>query len=313
MGDPEQRTSPPRPGPCASTVAPVPGVPTLARATVDRAAARRRDEAWLDAAWQDPRARVLLLADGEAALADEGDVLLLVAPADAPPGERFFLGLDGDAPIFAVASSARLPHVSHAGLRGLGALLPDHDAGLLTDAVALTAWHRSHTHCSRCGTPTEAADGGHVRRCPVDGSEHFPRIDPAVIMLVHDGGDRCLLGRQPAWPPRRYSALAGFVEPGESLEQAVVREVSEEVGLRVAEVTYAASQPWPFPSSLMLGFTAQAVDDTVRLADGEIEDARWFSRRGLADAVREGVVVLPGRVSIAWWLVSRWFGAELGG
>jgi NAD+ diphosphatase len=299
--------------PRAGTADLVPGVPTLARAAVDRAAARRRDEAWLDAAWRDPRARVLVLADGEAAVTDEWDALLLLAPADAPPGERYFLGLDGDTPVFAVAGSGRLPHVSHAGLRELGALLPDRDAGLLTDAVALSAWHRSHTHCPRCGAPTEAADGGHVRRCPVDGSEHFPRIDPAVIMLVHDGGDRCLLGRQPAWPDRRYSTFAGFVEPGESLEQAVAREVSEEVGLRVAEVTYAASQPWPFPSSLMLGFTARALDHEVRLADDEIEDARWFSRQGLADAVREGSVVLPGRVSIAWWLVSRWLGAQLDG
>jgi NAD+ diphosphatase len=286
-------------------------VPALARATVDLATARRRDDGWLAGAWRDPRARVLVLADGKAALADDGGTLRLVPTADAPPGESYFLGLDGEAPVFAVATTVGLPGVRHAGLRELGALLPDRDAGLLTSAVALANWHRTHTHCARCGVSTTPAHGGHVRRCPIDGSEHFPRIDPAVIMLVHDGGDRCLLGRQPGWPALRYSAFAGFVEPGESLEQAVAREVAEEVGLPVTDVSYVGSQPWPFPSSLMLGFTARALDDAVRLDDEEIEDARWFSRSALAEAVRRGALVLPGPVSIAWWLLRRWYGAQL--
>jgi NAD+ diphosphatase len=152
--------------------------------------------------------------------------------------------------------------------------------------------------------------GGSVRRCPVDASEHFPRTDPAVIMLVTDGSDRCVLGRQAVWPPGRYSTLAGFVEPGESAEQAVVREVAEETGVQVRDVRYVSSQPWPFPSSLMLGFTAVCdADAEPRPADGELEDARWFTRDELRAAGTWGSrtgTQLPGSVSIAHFLLARW-------
>jgi NAD+ diphosphatase len=290
------------------------GVPTLSRSAVDRDAALRDDPAGLDAAWQ--RSRVLVVDAGRV-LVDERTsrpALVLVGPGDAPPGDRLYLGTGGDGPVFAVAGAlAPRPGLRAADLRVLGPVLDDRDAGLLVHAVGLTNWHASHPCCARCGTATEVVRGGSVRRCPADGSEHFPRTDPAVIVLVGDGGDRCLLGRQPVWPPGRYSVLAGFVEPGESAEQAVVREVREESGVEVRDVRYVASQPWPFPSSLMLGFTAMAdAGATPRAADGELEDVRWFSRAELQDAASWGAgpgLQLPGAVSIARHLLDRWLAA----
>ena len=287
-------------------------VPALSRATVDRDAGLRDDEAALAAAWE--RARVLLVDGDGRVLVDEAadrPRLVLVPPAEAPAGDRLYLGADADGPVFAVA--AALPRrlgLRPADLRAVGALLDDRDAGLLVHAVGLTTWHRTHPRCARCGAATHAVRGGSVRRCPDDGSEHFPRTDPAVIVLVTDGADRCVLGRQAVWPPGRYSTLAGFVEPGESAEQAVVREVREEAALEVRDVRYVASQPWPFPASLMLGFTAVCDGDAVpHPADSELEDARWFSRQELADAATWGSgpgLQLPGEVSIARHLVERW-------
>ncbi|TAL20773.1 MAG: NAD(+) diphosphatase, partial [Frankiales bacterium] len=219
---------------------------------------------------------------------------------------------DDDGPVFAVVGT--LPRKLGAralDLREVGALLDDHDAGLLVHAVGLANWHATHPCCSRCGAPTDVVRGGSVRRCPEDGSEHFPRTDPAMIVLVHDGADRCVLGRQSVWPAGRFSTLAGFVEPGESAEQAVVREVAEETGLTVDEVSYVASQPWPFPSSLMLGFRARCAGDAVpRVIDGELEEVRWFTRDELREAATWGArstgVQLPGSVSIASLLIQGW-------
>ena len=191
-------------------------------------------------------------------------------------------------------------------LREVGAALDAADAGLMVNAVALDNWHRTHPRCPRCGEPTTMVQGGQARRCDNDGSTHFPRTDPAVIMLVHDGADRCLLGRQPSWPERRFSCLAGFVEAGESAEAAVVREVAEEVGVRITAVEYRASQPWPFPCSLMLGFRALAADGPVVLADGEIAEARWRTRGQLREALSSGEVLLPPPVSIAYQLITEW-------
>ncbi len=193
------------------------------------------------------------------------------------------------------------------GLRAAAATLPHADAGLAAHAAALVNWHRRHRHCSVCGAPTEIADGGIVRRCPSCGTDHHPRTDPVVIMLVTDG-DRVLLGRQPTWPRGRYSALAGFVEPGESLEEAVAREVREEAGVEVGPPEYVASQPWPFPSSLMLGFTAPWVSGEPRRIDEELEDVRWFSRADVAAAVeeREGPLGVPPRFAIARRLIEEW-------
>lgn len=295
--------------------------PALSRARLDRAGGHRGDDGWLAAAWADPRARVLVLCDGQAAVTDDDPpVLVLTGPAQAatsvPTGPRLFLGLADGAPHWAV-TAARLPEVPgthRAGLREVGALLDDRDSALLVQAVGLANWHATHPRCPRCGAATQERQGGHVRVCVKDGSTHFPRTDPAVIMLVHDGGDRCLLGRQPSWPARRYSTLAGFVEPGESAELAVAREVAEEVEVAVTEVRYVASQPWPFPSSLMLGFTARAVPggQDPRPADDELVDARWFARAELAAEVAAGRLALPPPVSIAWRLITDWLGGQPG-
>ena len=206
------------------------------------------------------------------------------------------------------------PGLRPADLREAAALLNDRDAGLFTHAVALANWHATHTHCPRCGTPTVTVAAGHAQRCPVDGSEHFPRVDPAVIMLVTDPDDRCLLARNRRWPERRVSILAGFVEPGESAEQAVAREVGEETGITVARVRYVGSQPWPMPQSLMLGFRASAAGDLeIRVDDDEIAEAHWFSRDELRSALAAREILLPPPVSIAHRLIESWYGEELPG
>ena len=206
------------------------------------------------------------------------------------------------------------PGLRPAGLREAAALLNDRDAGLFTHAVALANWHATHTHCPRCGTPTVTVAAGHAQRCPADGSEHFPRIDPAVIMLVTDPDDRCLLARNRRWPERRVSILAGFVEPGESAEQAVAREVEEETGIVVTRVRYVGSQPWPMPQSLMLGFRATAAGELdLRVDDDEIAEAHWYSREELRSALAAREILLPPPVSIAHRLIESWYGEELPG
>jgi NAD+ diphosphatase len=275
--------------------------PALARAAVDRDAATRGSEADLEAAWTD--ADVLVVDEQGRALVD-GTALVLLPAAEAPAGERYYLGALEGRRFFAV--EAELPRRLGAralGLREVGAVLDDRDAGLLVHAVGLRNWHATHQRCSRCGAPTRAVQGGSVRVCDEDGSQHFPRTDPAVIVLVTDGADRCVLGRQAVWPAGRYSTLAGFVEPGESAEQAVLREVAEETGIVVDDVRYRASQPWPFPSSLMLGYRAVCAPDAVPVAsDGELEDARWFTR----DELASGEALLPPPVSIAYALIEEW-------
>ena len=231
----------------------------------------------------------MLVVDGTTALVDGTD-LVLVGPDEAPPGDRLYLGRLDDQPFFAVAGP--LPRRLGArpmGLRDVGSELGDRDAGLLVHAVGLANWHAAHPRCSRCGAPTRSAKGGSLRVCEADGSSHFPRTDPAVIVLITDGADRAVLGRQAVWPPRRYSTLAGFVEPGESAEQAVVREVAEEAGIAVREVVYRGSQPWPFPASLMIGYRAVCDPDAEPVPqDGELEDARWFTREAAARRRRLG-------------------------
>lgn len=312
-------------------------IPALSRSAHDRAGLLRRDERWLAGAW--PAGRVLVLStEGTTPVvrSGRGPALAWRSADQVDAGaDRLFLGqLDGVA-YFAVggrppvdarstdgASAGGAPAVSAGGeewegLRALGGELADLDAGLLTAAVALSEWHRRHTHCPACGAATAVIEGGWARRCPVDDSQHFPRTDPAVIMLIHDGADRCVLGRQAAWPPGRYSILAGFVEAGEAAEAAVVREVYEEVGLRVTDIEYRSSQPWPFPASLMLGFTARAVGDlTLTRHDDELADAGWFTRAELRRAATwdddrpapsdSPLAALPGGISIARHLLDAW-------
>jgi NAD+ diphosphatase len=282
----------------------------LARAAVDRAAVRRTDEAWLAASWAAPATRVIQLAEGRVRVAGDPPELAFDGSRDAPPEQRIFLGVDDDGlAYFAVDAGA--PSEDFASLRDVGAVLSDRDAGLIVNAVALANWHATHRHCPRCGGPTVVVAAGHLRKCPVDGSEHYPRTDPAVIMTVVDSADRLLLGSQSQWPDGRFSTLAGFVEPGESLEAAVRREVAEEVGVTVGDVHYLGSQPWPFPSSLMLGFLARADTTDIELRDGEIAAARWFTREELLAEVESGRVRLSPKVSIARRLIENWYGEAL--
>ncbi len=282
----------------------------FARSVTNRAAERRRDERWLAAAWADQRTRVLVVADGAAPVADGR--LVMVRPSEAPAGERFLLGVDDDGmAYFAVHVPGPHPDTRAVGLRRASLSLDDRDGGLLVQAVALANWHATHPRCSRCGTPTVVAEAGYLRRCPADGAEHYPRTDPVVIVLVVDPADRCLLGRQPEWPEGRYSTLAGFVEPGETPEQALVREVHEETEVTVTSCTYAGSQPWPFPSNLMLGFYATAAGETPKPDGQEISEAHWFSRGELAAAIEKREIIVPPSVAISRRLIEGWYGAEL--
>jgi NAD+ diphosphatase len=291
----------------------------LARNVVERAAERRTDSDWLTQRAQDARSRVLSVNGGGAAVVDDGGRprLRFSSPLDAS-GYLTFLGLDEtDTAIFADHPVERVGD-DWAELRSVGSLLDDRDAGLFVAAVALDNWHRTHVRCPRCGAATEPSSAGWSRRCTADGSEHFPRTDPAVIVLVRDREDRALLGRQGRWAEGWFSTLAGFVEAGESAEAAVRREVREESGVVIGDgpdaLHYLGSQPWPFPCSLMLGYHAWTDDpDSIDVDGDEIAEARWFTRAELVEACATGTVRLPPDISIARRLIERWYGAELPG
>jgi NAD+ diphosphatase len=276
----------------------------FAGAPLDRAPVERRRPEWLAATRADPGARSLVLS--ERGLWVEDGRLLLVPP----DGETVLLGLSDGRPLFAQEPGAVEPERGRpAGLREVAGELPAGEAALAAYAASLLSWHRRHRFCANCGKPTEPADAGHMRRCADCGAEHFPRTDPVVIVRVVDG-DRLLLGRQARWPPGRFSVLAGFVEPGETLEEAVRREVREESGVRVGEIAYVASQPWPFPSSLMVGFHAVASDGVPRPGDGELCDVRWFDRAEVEAATAgTGDIRLPPPYSISRLLIDGWLGA----
>jgi NAD+ diphosphatase len=280
---------------------------TFAGEALDRAGTRRRDPDWLAARLTDPTTRIVT-ASADGVLTD-GERPRLLAPEELPDGaETVLLGVDGEGrAVFAADVGGDLPG-ERRGLRDLAPVVSQAEGGLLAHAVAMLNWHRRHRFCANCGAATEPREAGHIRTCPRCGAEHHPRTDPVVIMLVADG-DRAMLGRQAHWPAGRYSALAGFVEPGESLEEAVAREVREESGVRVADVEYRSSQPWPFPTSLMLGFRARWVEGEPQVRDGELEDVRWCTRDELAG----GAVLLPPREAIARRLIDEWLGREAPG
>jgi NAD+ diphosphatase len=330
------------------------GGPPLARTSLDRAAHHRKDDDWLAQAWKTGLVLIIDSTKGGRALVtrrpDGTPTLVLIGADEAPEGERLFLGVDpAGVPIFAVdaplpetggpalpgaggparpeAGVAAAPDASAAEprtLRDVGDLLDPRDAGILTTAAALVNWHASHRFSPRNGQPTTVIEAG-WSRIDADGRAMWPRTDPAMIVLVHDGvagpEGRCLLGHNAAWPEtggvRRFSCLAGYVEPGESTEAAVVREVREEVGVRLRSWHYEGSQSWPYPGSLMLGYTAVADRDQPIVVDPEeIDEARWFTRGDITQMIagdyvepQSGVRMnLPMRSSIAFYLIERWLG-----
>lgn len=284
----------------------------FAGAFVDRIGERRKDSAWLAEAMQSETS-CFVPVWGEQCLIG-GDPLRAVllsrrqVESLVDDDELIFLGLFRGRPAFALSinadADAPFPELGEFhDLRYLGTVLPADEANLVAHARALALWHASQVFCGACGSSARPEAGGNSRLCMNEDCrrEIFPRVDPAIIVLV-SAGDRCLLGRQPTWPEGRYSSIAGFVEPGESLEDAVRREVYEETNIRTGQVSYHSSQPWPFPASLMLGFMAEAQSDDISLNDGELEDARWFTAKEL----RSGFPKLPYRISIARRLVDGW-------
>jgi NAD+ diphosphatase len=291
---------------------------------LDRAAAERKDPDWVAEQLRDPRS-VVVAATRDSVLLDAtteprlhraaGPAARLIGAAD----EAILLGLDSDgAAVFAIdlerhAQEALVAGARLVALRDAGTLLSHGEGGLAAYTIALLSWHRVSGFCANCGAATDVMEAGYSRHCPRCGRTHFPRTDPAVIMLVaHD--ETVLLGRRQGWPGGRYSILAGFVSPGESLEEAVVREVREESGIECSHPLFVASQPWPFPSSLMLGFTARSDGGEPRALDGELEDVRWFTRDEVAAALagEESSLQLPPSVSIAHLLLERWATGRLG-
>ena len=296
---------------------------------LDRAHPRRFDREWLERRRLDPGTRLVPIWRMRSVVCRSRPLApLLLAPhqvADLSPGPMVLLGMLGSNACFAVdldlekpALFERLPAGAElCELPDAGVRLDPQDGALLAYARALIYWHRRHRYCGDCGSPNALRHGGHMLECTkrTCAAQTFPRTDPAVIALVElagGGAPRCLLGRSPGWPPRMYSALAGFVEPGESLEEAVVREIREEAGVEVTGVHYHSSQPWPFPASLMLGFRARAAGSAITLDRRELEDARWLTRAELVDELEKERIELPRRVSIAYRLVEDWFDAAGG-
>ena len=288
----------------------------FAGAFVDRSGERRKDPEWLARAARSKECRFVPVWGDKCLVGGEPlrSVLLTRQQADQyiDDDHLIFLGLFRDQPAFAfsIDSDSHPPYAElgeFQDLRFLGTALSPEEANLAAHARALVLWHASQMFCGVCGSSARPGSGGNTRICmnAECGREVFPRVDPAIIVLVSQG-DRCLLGRQPTWPEGRYSTIAGFTEPGESLEDAVRREVYEETNIRVGDIRYHSSQPWPFPAALMLGFVARAVSDDIRLNDGELEDARWFTRKEL----RSGFPKLPFRISIARRLVDYWIDLE---
>ena len=289
---------------------------------IDRMAERRDEADWIAARASSEQARFLVLdAEQQAFALPDGDALRWLDASEREtllPGTPasllgvseqyafFLLHAPDDGESVAHALGARPLHLREAGLR-----LPAQEAGLFAYAKGLAHWQREMRYCHACGSPLQLVAAGHRAQCTGCGRLHFPRTDAAVIVIVeHEGA--CLLGRQSSWPAGRYSTLAGFVEPGESLEDAVRREVAEEAGVRVDQVHYHSSQPWPLPASLMVGFTATAHDRNIQLCDGELEEARWFTPAQIAEGLADGSFASPPRLSVSYRLLAHWL-RERGG
>lgn len=288
----------------------------------NRLGLQRTDDAWFDRQWQDPSTRVLVMSGSRLRPVDGAPDWR--APAEVPAtGTRVLLGEHGGVVHAALILPAEQAPGDPSDWVPLRAVLPalageaSAVAPLLLHAVGLAEWHFATRFCPRCGGALESRAAGHELRCSACGRAQFPRTDPAVIMAITHGepgsdDEALLLGRQPSWPADRWSTLAGFVEPGETFEDAVRREVAEEAGVAVGEVTYFGNQPWPLPASLMIGFFGRATDPTIDVDGAEIEDARWFTRAGLREVFASGEVAVPRSVSISSSLIQHWYGDDLG-
>lgn len=302
----------------------------LSLAEVDRAAHLRLDDQYLKTAWHS--AQVLQFQD-EKFLSTENQVRFVEGKelGEYQSQSDYFLGVDYVQSASQNSSEAKeisthffvrnyssealagseLPNEELKTLREIGAFLSPRDIGLSVHAQGLANWHKKHPRCSQCGAATTVISGGSVRRCLIDESEHYPRTDTAIIVLVKDNQDRVLLGRQKVWPKNRFSTFAGFVEPGESFEHCVVRELSEEAGVKLNKIAYLGSQPWPFPSSLMIAFEAVTENPSDARPDGdEIEEIRWFTRAEMKQAIIDGNLILPLDISVARQMINGWYGDD---
>ncbi|MEO7130172.1 MAG: NAD(+) diphosphatase [Dermatophilaceae bacterium] len=295
----------------------------LSRGTLDRVGRERRDPDVISRLLADRRTRVAEVRDGRLLVGDDGSrAHLVLREPQSSDADRLVVHLGRDdtgIAYVAVISSdpadedqsatpATPETLGWRTLRQSGPGLNDRDAGIFTAALALANWHHSHARCSRCGGVTDTVQAGWVRRCEVDQSEHYPRTDPAVIMSVIDPDERLLLGRSPAWPEQQFSVLAGFVEPGESFEHAVGREVLEEVGIVIDETHYLGNQPWPFPSSVMIGFESHTTQTDLTLDPIEMAEARWVSRAEYRRLLRSSAIRVPSGISIAKRIIEHWLG-----
>ena len=288
---------------------------------MDRASHLRSNQITLDQMWA--KAKIVHFSDGRLAVSAQAtelhfltaaEVEALIKSGEFKSGEKYFLGLDqlDNQPYFAWNSNHPKSEsddapAGYATLREIGGDLNELQMELALHSVALSNWHKTHSHCARCGAPTSVAMGGAVRTCDADKSEHYPRTDCAVIVLVRDADDRILLGRQAIWPEGRFSCFAGFLEPGETFEQCVQREVNEESGLAVREINYLGSQPWPFPASIMISFEAITDFPEVAKPDGEeIVEIKWLSRAELKAQVADGSLSLPPTMSVSRKMIDRW-------
>ena len=291
-------------------------------APLDRASELRSDEAELNRLWS--AAKIIRVAESKLAtdrtslrFLTAAEVEKLIESKIFTTGDKYFLGIDTASKLAYFAwdcdevglAAGESSTEGMASLRELGGTLDEFHLGISMHAIALSNWHRSHPHCSKCGALTESSLGGSVRVCVKDQSQHHPRTDSAVIVLVKDKDDRILLGHQPIWPDGRFSTFAGFLEPGETFEQCVEREVFEESGVKVNEIKYLGSQPWPFPASIMIAFSAVVEDPSTAKADGvEITEVRWFSRDELKASIADGSLLLPPTISVARKMIAMWFG-----
>lgn len=296
----------------------IPDLP-LARFAVDRGAALRSDPEWPARAVNASTTRVLVIADHSVPVTDELSLVLVPPSAlDITPTQfaenAVLLGADDAHEYVAIvndAASIDVPLWAH--IRQVGAALSAFDIGLAVTAVAMSQWHATHRHCTRCGEQTAPIQGGWARQCLADGSEHYPRTEPAMIVAVDDADGRILLGRRAGWTRGWFSTLAGFVEAGETVEACVVREVLEESGCEVdpASLRYLGSQPWPYPASLMLGYRATARTTSITHDESEMAQVRWFSRDEFVTECESGALRIPNRVAIAWHLIRDWFGEDI--